>query len=106
MPSNEALNYIGVGIAALSALFYMFVKSEPNKWSESKIRPEVSIQLEEAEPKNKEKNQESSDARPGFFERQSKLNKRIIGISLALMTGTLFSQFNTPALYTHQQFNK
>ena len=41
-----------------------------------------------------------------FLERQSKLTKRVIGISLALMTGTLFSQFNTPVLYTHQQFNK
>ena len=101
-----------MAIAASSTLFYIFVKSEPNnrRIDVAKEPPKSENELEEVREKQEDSETiEKDDTKANeiaFLERQSKLAKRVIGISLALMTGTLFSQFNTPVLYTHQQFNK
>lgn len=100
-----------MAIAASSTLFYIFVKSEPNnrRIDVAKEPPKSENELEEVREKREDSETIEKDSKANeiaFLERQSKLTKRVIGISLALMTGTLFSQFNTPVLYTHQQFNK
>lgn len=100
-----------MAIAASSTLFYIFVKSEPNnrRIDVAKEPPKSENELEEVREKGEDSEAIENDSKANeiaFLERQSKLTKRVIGISLALMTGTLFSQFNTPVLYTHQQFNK
>lgn len=93
---------------------YLFVKSDTS----GKVKPEKNNanpdkeeyanntsrnNIEEIELKNLEDEKKEP---PNFFETLSVLQKRVIGSSLAIMSGILYGFYGTPTFYTHQQFNK
>ncbi|CAF0712887.1 unnamed protein product [Brachionus calyciflorus] len=92
-PSNQVLNYIGIFLALISAVFYLFVKSETKK--------ENTIEVEESTNSTQVLiGRDQSDK--SFFEKLSPIKKRIIGIGLACISGILYGQCNTPVLLTTQ----
>lgn len=86
------MNYVGIFLALVSAVFYLFVKSDTKKENpeavESTNSTEVLIQNE--------------DDNRDFFEKLNPVKKRLLGIGLAIMSGILYGQCNTPVLYTTQ----
>ena len=85
------MNYIGVVIAALSAIFYIFVKSEV---ATNKIANfEEKSANDESNKTNKLNFQKSSidDINPTL--------KRIIGVSFALFSGVMYGLNYAPILY-------
>lgn len=108
VPSNIVLNFIGVALAASSTVLYLFVKAD---MSHGKLKPsEITITNDSekdtesgVEKKNSVENHENHD---GILGRQSLRTKRIIGSVLAIFSGIMYGQYNTPILYTNQQFNK
>ena len=95
IPSNSLMNYIGIGLALISAIFYIFVKSE--------TRIAQIAQIESVETTNSTQVLINSDENQlDFFDRLNPVKKRLIGISLAITTGIIYGQCNTPVLYTTQ----
>lgn len=92
VPSNLIMNYIGIVLALISAIFYIFVKTET-----------TAVQVESMETTNSTQILVNSEENQlDFFDRLDPVKKRIIGISLAIITGIIYGQCNTPVLYTTQ----
>lgn len=116
MPSSLALNYVGVALACISVVIYLFVKPETSavKPEQKEKQPIESVSGEISINQSTETNQQqqgqpekdNDDKMTGFLNRQSETTKRIIGSSLAIFSGFLYGQYSTPGLYTNQQFNK
>jgi hypothetical protein len=115
VPSNQTYNYIGISLAMLSALFYLFVDStsspkprpieeEPEEFEESAQGETLSQDDEEilvvrtddyrriSLTKNEEDNSD-------FFDNMSKAKRHAIGICLACFSGILYGQCFTPVIY-------
>ena len=106
VPSNQVLNYFGVALAALSGIFYLFVKSETNKpddeqslitspIAEITTENEVTVVLGGDRVTSNESN---------FFDRLNPGTKRIVGIVLASVSGVLYAFTFTPALYVQDNY--
>ncbi|RNA06597.1 transmembrane protein -like [Brachionus plicatilis] len=92
VPSSLSMNYIGIVLALISFIFYIFVKSETSK-----------NQVDSVDLTNSTQVLKDSDVRQSdFFGRLNSVKKRIVGISLAAISGILYGQSNTPVLYTAQ----
>lgn len=107
MPSNVTLNYIGVALSLASAFFYVFVKSDtshkPSSSEQARIdanestnTSEIGVQSDEENLIETETNQTSED----FFDRLGTGKKRVIGISLAVLSGIMYGECFTPVIYT------
>lgn len=104
IPSHEAMNYIGVTLASLSAIFYLFVKSDTHV----NTRAET-VETQPLINETNETTQQPADIhslnRPiqapdiGFFERLNPGVKRILGTGLAIFSGVLYGVTFTPELY-------
>lgn len=106
------MNYIGVTLAAVSVILYLFVKPVTIT-SENQNEENLDDQLIEAESVNPDvvisqpNNQnENENEEIGFLERQSESTKRIVGCVLSIIAGFLYGQFYTPVLYVQQHFNR
>ena len=118
MPSSQPLNYVGVALACVSVVIYLFVKPEtavkPDQQNEKQPIESVSgeISINQSPETNQQQQQQgqlekdNDDKMIRFLDRQSETTKRIIGSSLAIFSGFLYGQYSTPGLYTNQQFNK
>jgi hypothetical protein len=111
-PSNSTLNYIGVFLALLSIFFYLFVNS--NTASGDVLDPESSsttIATNEDDEENLVNETTTTDlveaANSGeddIIDRLHPFVKRALGTVLAVITGILFGQSNTPILYANEHF--
>lgn len=90
VPSKQGLNYAGIVLALVSAVFYLFVKSDTKKENSVAVESTNSTQV-----------LIESDNRD-FFDRLNPMKKRILGVGLSIMSGILYGQCNTPVLYTSQ----
>ena len=84
------MNYAGVSIAALSAVFYIFVKSE------------VTISAQERpENENDEITSKKMESRPekSFIDDLNPTLKRVIGIFFAVFSGIMYGLNYAPILY-------
>lgn len=104
VPSNQTLNYIGVALAAISGIFYLFVKSESKKPEEEQLlinTPPIAEITTENEITVVLTN---SALASSFVDRLSPNAKRILGISLASFSGVLYAFTFTPALYVQDNY--
>ena len=113
MPSNEMLNYSGVGLAVLSTLVYLFVRTETKSIRRAANDPaqESLVDNDPLNPQNPNNiinNNESNEHRihpeVDFFDRLSPKYKRVIGISLSLVSGVLYGLTFTPILYARDNY--
>lgn len=111
VPSHIVLNYIGVGLAASSTILYLFVKPETGgkvgNLDEDESRSE-STMASSTDKSIKEIIEigDRTDEGGGFLEHLSHRTKRFIGSALAIFSGVMYGQYNTPVLYAHQHYNK
>ncbi|XP_028932971.1 transmembrane protein 144 isoform X2 [Ornithorhynchus anatinus] len=86
------LNYIGAGLSALSALIFLFVKSDvkngPNSVDTAPLLVEPAIN-----------EVESSYSDESWVDRLSPLQNRLIGCSLAAVSGVLYGTSFVPIIY-------
>ncbi len=110
MPSNQTYNYIGISLAILSGLFYLFVDST----TQTRHRP-VEADLNEYEDTGQGEtisqdddeilvvridDRSSQTPTPGLFDRMSKTQRHVIGILLACFSGIMYGECVTPVIYT------
>uniref|UniRef100_A0A803KF92 Transmembrane protein 144 n=3 Tax=Xenopus tropicalis TaxID=8364 RepID=A0A803KF92_XENTR len=91
--ANPNLNYAGAGLSALSAVIFLFVKSEVNSAtsiSESETTPLLSNSI------NYQQNAVSDES---WVEKLSPLQKRLIGSAMAVVAGILYGSSFIPVLY-------
>ena len=110
MPTNLTLNYIGVALVVISSLFYFFVKSEGGNIAN---RAEEQAADEAANSPEVEDIGEHTSlirvpavaANEGdIFSRLGPNVKRVIGISLAVISGLLYGEAFTPILYVKDRY--
>ncbi|CAF1067569.1 unnamed protein product [Brachionus calyciflorus] len=92
-PSSQIMNYIGVFLAFISGIFYLFVKTETKKNNTSKVEDSTNSMILI----------ENKESDKSFFEKLSPLKKRMIGTGLACISGIMYGQSNTPVLLTTQK---
>lgn len=90
VPSDRIMNYIGVSLAASSAIFYLFIKSNIDEENPSINETEPLIEREPILTETEE-----SD----FFDRLNPSVKKILGTSLAIFAGVMYGLNFTPVLY-------
>lgn len=104
VPSNEALNYAGVALCAVSGLFYLLVKSESQLPDDA--RPLVTDTREDDIVPSVNNNDAAnrSDGDSFFMDHWSPAKKRIAGITMACVAGVLYAVTFTPALYVQDNY--
>ena len=90
VPSHIWINYIGVSFAAISAVFYLFIKSDTT--SSAQVNEQTPL-IDDITSINVEMRQNS------VFDRLNPKAKRILGTSLAVFSGIMYGLFFTPELY-------
>jgi hypothetical protein len=105
VPSNKALNYAGVMLIFVSAVVYLFVKSDAKRKSEIEPAHEVespstSLADDTSHSQLVNNNNENKD----IFDRLSPSKKRIVGIGLSVFAGICYGQSNTPILYVRDNY--
>lgn len=107
VPSNEVLNYVGVAMAALSGVFYLFVKSESSTAEERQalVTTPIAEITTESEIAVVLSNNDVGSESETFFDRLSKNAKRTLGISMAIFSGFLYAFTFTPALYVQDNYD-
>jgi hypothetical protein len=99
LPTNLIMNYLGVLFAALSTIFYLFIKSETTAQKSDENEPLI----EEIHTTNS-----SNDTQPesgdSVFDRMNPKTKKILGTCLAIMSGVLYGVTFTPYLYVRDNY--
>lgn len=107
VPSNVVLNYVGVAMAAISGVFYLFVKSESSTPEERQTL--VSAPIAEITTENEIavvlSNNDAGNQSETFFDRLNTSTKRTLGISMAIFSGILYAFTFTPALYIQDNYD-
>ena len=100
-PTKPALNYIGVALVLVSTVFYLMVKKaeEPSTDAqESETFPsDYETEFDTKTINSSQVQQEHTD--DSLFGRMSTTQKRIVGISLSVLSGLLYGQAFTPVVY-------
>jgi hypothetical protein len=96
------LNYVGVVLCGLSGLFYLFVRSDSQVPDERQALIEHDEIAQAVLTTNNNEIQTTNDET--FFDILSPSNKRILGISMACISGVLYGFTFTPALYVQDNY--
>ena len=110
VPSNTTLNYIGVVFSIISGVFYLFVTSETNSTDEQ----QQSLIIESNQGFSSDINSDANivnvlttrTAQPSYIETLSANKRRLIGLTLAAISGVLYGITFTPALYVQDNYDK
>uniref|UniRef100_H2ZNU7 Transmembrane protein 144 n=1 Tax=Ciona savignyi TaxID=51511 RepID=H2ZNU7_CIOSA len=96
VPNKPVMNYIAIAFAMLSAIFWLFVKSEGNQ----------PISIETSEPllptqEDEESIQESVEdvLITSWVDKLSPIQRRVLGCGLSIISGTLYGLSFTPVIY-------
>ncbi len=108
IPSNPTLNYVGVSLAAISGIFYLFVKNETgntaNQDQENLIEnndPNDFTSLNEIiNVSSTDTGQQSGN----YLDRLDPNMNRIFGTTMAVLAGILYAFTFTPALYIQDNY--
>jgi len=105
IPSNLTLNYCGVMLSLSSTIVYFFVKSEPNKKvTPSNSNQSISIINEDQIANELADHPNSENENKGFFESLNPKVAKIIGFGLAVFSGFMYGESNTPILYVKSNY--
>lgn len=97
LPENSALNYAGVALCFISAFVYMFMKTTPQTVVAEHVNSEVH---EDSEPLSSESSElvHVPVTETMIFDRLQPVPKRILGIVMAVVAGTLYGLNFTPVI--------
>jgi hypothetical protein len=101
IPSNSTLNYLGVAFAALSGVFYLFVKTESNKKDDENLL--INNQESDEIPTTSSSNSNDRNSE-SYLDRVNPNTKRVAGIVMACVAGILYGFTFTPALYVQDNY--
>jgi hypothetical protein len=119
IPSNQMLNYIGVAFAALSGVFYLFVKTETNSSGDEIVEPLIHHQtnsgLDSQTPPvtsasvndvaaSNDETKNANDDNSSMFDKLHPKVKRLLGTGMACVSGVLYAFTFTPALYVQDTY--
>jgi hypothetical protein len=109
VPSNPTLNYIGVALAIVSGIFYLFITTESSTPEERQALITTNGDTQITTDINSEATIASAFTahRPvpqTFVDRLSAAQKRVLGIALACSAGVLYGFTFTPALYVQDNY--
>jgi hypothetical protein len=108
VPSNETLNYIGVALAFVSGIFYVFVKSDTSRKTLTVIVQDIDpseFMSQQASFNDEESLISVPDVGGDFFDRLSVGKKRAVGIALACFSGIMYGECFSPVVYVGEQEN-
>lgn len=115
IPDKQGLNYAGVALAVVSTFFYLFVKTDTNNAgnrvsvdnstdvlveNDALTSEQSTIQTDKKEPASEQGGQQEDD----FFNRLSPKAKKIVGVLLSIMSGTLYGLTFSPVLYVIDKY--
>lgn len=127
MPSNTLLNYIGVSLAILSSVCYLFVKSDARiKTIDESIQTEAStLRVDNKSTSdeaisssinsspnrsntnlitNEDQQQQQQNEHHDFLDRLNPNVKRAIGLGLSVFSGIMYGESNTPVLIARDKY--
>jgi glucose uptake protein GlcU len=89
VPSKTILNYIGISLILTSAAINLFVKTDLNGiTTDDETVPLIMV----------------TTNRQSFFDKLTVSAKRTLGISLAIVAGSLYGQLNTPIVFVRDNY--
>ena len=101
IPSNEALNYAGIALIFCSSVAYLFIKPDAT----SRVDPSDSALSDSTTHILRDENREADGTKEkDIFEKMSPLTQRILGICLAIFSGLMYGQANTPITYVRGNY--
>jgi hypothetical protein len=105
-PSNATLNYIGVVLAIVSGVFYLFVKTETStpEENQSLLHGATQVSTDVASDVNIAVILTDRPTSEPFLESLSPTSRRVLGIALACFSGVLYGFMFTPALYVQDNY--
>ncbi|XP_010626252.1 transmembrane protein 144 isoform X3 [Fukomys damarensis] len=90
--SEPVLNYLGAGLSVVSAFIFLFIKSEiPRNTLATDTTPLLTEHAINSTP--------DPCASPSWVDRLSAAHRRLLGCSLAVMSGTLYGSTFVPIIY-------
>lgn len=99
VPSKLALNYVGVCLAASSAIFYLFVKTETAQAQQTDHHENEPL-IQTIEPSIQQREQPVD-----FYDKLNPKAKRMAGTFLAIISGVLYGVTFTPYLYVVDNYS-
>lgn len=97
------MNYFGVGLCAISAIFYLFIKSETHLVHE--LNNETEPLLQENRNNNlSEINTTTQNSSEHFFDNLNPIVKRVLGTVLSIIAGILLALAYVPYLYVMDKY--
>lgn len=106
VPNHLALNYTGVSLAALSAIIFLFVKTEvSSSASDAEKEPllNTSVNRNEYNPEVIRITVPYSED-DTFIDRLSPFYKRVIGFSLSVVSGSMYGLSFAPVIYVQDNY--
>nr|XP_026696612.1 transmembrane protein 144 isoform X1 [Ciona intestinalis]XP_026696613.1 transmembrane protein 144 isoform X2 [Ciona intestinalis] len=100
VPNKPTMNYIAIAFAMLSAVIWLFVKSEG---SQQQIINECEDALLSGEEEDRSSEEEDVVGR-SWVDGMSPLRRRIIGCGLSVFSGTLYGLSFTPVIYIKDNY--
>jgi hypothetical protein len=108
IPNNPTLNYVGVSLAAISGIFYLFVRNETNDTTnqdqENLIQNNNPNDFTSLNEIINVSNPDSQQQSGNFLERLNPNMKRILGTTMAVVAGILYAFTFTPALFIQDNY--
>lgn len=109
VPTSPLMNYIGVSIAVISGISYIFVKPDLEV-TEPEVSADEHVEMGYIEKKKESEKDNNNDSvsttsREDFFDRLSLPTKRIIGFGFAAVNGIAFGEDFTGVVYMGQKEN-
>lgn len=90
--SEPVLNYLGAGLSVMSAFIFLFIKSEiPRNTLATDTTPLLTEHAINSTP--------DPCTSPSWVDRLSAVHRRLLGCSLAVMSGTLYGSTFVPIIY-------
>jgi hypothetical protein len=99
-PHSDALNYSGVALCLLSAVVYMFLKTNATRPGASQPSPGADSSLIAGDAAlNSSLTDSDSKHEPVFYDKMSPVGRRIFGTVAAIVAGILFGLNFVPVIY-------
>nr|XP_039250599.1 transmembrane protein 144-like [Styela clava] len=108
IPNNTTFNYISIGLAMLSTVFWLFVESDTStsgrqlEEDENRLLNSVIPEAEIIVPDSTDKEMEEDDE--SWTDRLSLRGKRIVGCLLSVFSGTLYGVSFAPVIHIKDNY--
>ncbi|CAD5113163.1 DgyrCDS2352 [Dimorphilus gyrociliatus] len=110
IPQNQVMNFCGVGLALVSTVIYIFIKSETNgrivreNDGREPLLPHDQSNVQTIEHQEVDETITRRESLT-FVDRISSRNKRLLGILAALYAGSMYGLSFTPVIYIQDRYD-